>query len=89
MIYPESEADDALGKSTVTQLLESPMLGIRVERAKCLNHILSVLEKVMIHWYRDSPRSPLHFDFKMICPAVNHLMIFRVEVRVKFIANKL
>lgn len=31
MIYPESEAGDALGKSTITQLPESLVLGIAAE----------------------------------------------------------
>lgn len=44
MIYPESEAGDALGKGILTQLPKSPMLGISAEGAKGLNHILNMLK---------------------------------------------
>lgn len=82
MIYPESKTGDTFGKSTLTQIPES------LEGAKCLNHILGILEQVMIHLDRDGPRSPLYANFNLSCPTVNHLVFFRNDVGIRFVTDR-
>lgn len=64
------------------------MFGVGAEGVECLNHILDILEQVVIHQYRYGPRPLLYSNLNISCPTIDHLMIFGVEVGVEFLADE-